>query len=203
MKKMTNKMFVSAIVAVTAISTTSLAGTALQITFDEFEAANDNASFLTNEYAGMGVNFLTTDDGVIYDGLTGGDPGGWDIEGTNGTQFMGFNGSSYSATMLFDTTINAFRLDAARSSGSSAGNTVKIEGYLNGVLINFMTVTLGDINEWSTLSIDGSFDKIVMFGNGNGFRPFGVDNIQWNAVPTPSSLALLGLGGLLAGRRRR
>lgn len=41
----------------------------------------------------------------------------------------------------------------------------------------------------------------------DGFPPFGeifgVDNLTFNAIPTPGAAALLGLGGLAAARRRR
>lgn len=189
--------------ALAGISTSALAGTGLLITFDEFEASNTSELYLSSEYAGLGVDFLTTDDGSIWDGISDADPGNWLIDGTNGPQFLGFNGGSYSASMLFDSTINAFQLDATASNGASTGNTFTIEGYLNGGFVDSMTVTFNDINDWSTLFLNGDIDEVFMYGEGIGFHPFGVDNIAWRKVPTPSSLALLGLSGLLATGRRR
>ncbi|MGJ8635355.1 MAG: hypothetical protein ACSHX5_00720 [Phycisphaerales bacterium] len=199
---MKNMNSVTVLAVFAGISSAALAG-GLQINFDEIAASNSNSAVLSNEYAGLGVNFLNTDDGAIFDGITQGDPGSWLIEGTNGSQFMGFNGSSYSTTMLFDTAVSAFSLDASRSNGSSAGDTFTIEGYLNGGLVDSMTVTFGEINIWSTLSLAGDLDEVQMFGNGGSFHPFGVDNINWNGVPTPASFALLSMSGLVAGRRRR
>ena len=190
-------------VAMTSLSASALAGTGLQITFDEFDAINNNSGYLSNEYAGIGVTWNTTDDGSIWDGLTDGDPGNWEIDGTNGPQFLGFNGGSYQASMLFDTQVNAFQLDASRSNGSSDGDTFTVDGYLNGGLVDSVTITFLGLNEWSTVFLNGNIDEVVMYGNGSSFHPFGVDNIAWRAVPTPSTMALLGIGGLLAGRRRR
>ena len=35
--------------------------------------------------------FLAIDDGTIWSGISDGDPGGWGLEGTNGSAFSGFN----------------------------------------------------------------------------------------------------------------
>lgn len=199
MKKTT---YVSAVVALGGFGAPAL-GLGLSITFDEFPAINDNAGFLTNEYAGIGVNWVTTDDGSTWDGFSDGNPGNWGIDGTNGNQFLGFNGVSYTATMLFDTAATAFFLDVTRSNGSEANDTFTLEGYMNGGLVDSKTISYFGVNEWSTVGLLGNFDEVVMYGNGAGFHPFGVDNITWREVPTPSSLALLGIGGLLAGHRRR
>ena len=87
--------------------TTSLMATATSagaevISFDEMTATNSNCCYLTSEYLDLGVTFETTDDGSVWGGLSNGNPGTWGLEGTNGPAFLGFNGASYSATMLFD-----------------------------------------------------------------------------------------------------
>jgi hypothetical protein len=180
------------------LSTNAAAG-GLVINFEEFPAYNNGTS-LTNEYAGIGVLFNSADDAVTWGGIGNGDPGNWFLEGTNGSQFLGFNGPSHSASMLFDSSIDSFMLDAARG-GFGSGGTMTIDGYLNGGLVDSMSITFGNVNEWSTLSLSGAVDEVVMYGS--GIQGFGVDNIHWNKVPAPSSVALLGLGGLVATRRRR
>lgn len=190
--------------AVSGIATGALGGTpGLQITFDEFDASNSNSAVLSNEYAGIGVTFVNTDDGAVWDGLTGGDLGNWGIEGTNGTQFMGFNGDSYGSTMLFDTTVRAFQLDASRSNGSSSGDTFTLEGYRDSTLVESITITFGDLNDWSTLFLNENVDEVQWYGTGVDFHPFGIDNIAWREVPAPSAFAMMGLTGLIAGKRRR
>ncbi len=150
------------------------------INFEEFPADNDNGTIPPDRYAGIGVTFVGTDDSSTWAGNSNGDPGGWDLEGTNGPAFAGFNGASYGVTVLFDSDVSGFSLDVSRSSGSSDGD-VTVEGYNDGLLVDSMTVTLGDINIWSTLSLNGSIDEVVLFGTGSGFHPFGVDNLQWSA----------------------
>ncbi|MBN2445755.1 MAG: PEP-CTERM sorting domain-containing protein [Phycisphaerae bacterium] len=190
-----SRIFGSLMVA--AIVTTASATT---INFDEFPAVNDNSGFLTEEYAGLGIHFVTTDDGSIFDGLTDGDPGNWGLEGTNWTQFLGFNGSSYALTTNFDAPVSGFQLDVSRSNGSSAGDTFSLAGYLGGSLVDSAIVTLGPINTWHTIGLTQTVDSVVWSGAGNGFHPFGVDNLQW--VPEPSALVLLALAGMFGYRRR-
>lgn len=184
------------------LATTAHAGV---INFEEFPADNSNGPMQADRYSALGVAFVATDDGSTWGGIGNGDPGNWDLEGTNGSIFSGFNGSSYGLTMLFDTDVSAFAMDAARSAGSSAGDTITLEGWNDGGLVETLTVTFGDINVWSTLTLASSVDEVRWFGTGDGFHPFGVDNIQWDAaaVSAPAPLALLGLGLIAIGVRRR
>ena len=41
------------------------------ISFEEFPAVNTNCCYVSEEFAGMGVHFHTTDDGAIWTGLAG------------------------------------------------------------------------------------------------------------------------------------
>jgi len=106
MKTRTSFAIVAAIAG--AASAPAMANT---INFDEFAADNVKGVPLTNEYAGMGVNFVTTDDGVIWDGVSGGDPGGWGLDGSNGSQFVVLDGGSYEMTILFDQPSTDFSID--------------------------------------------------------------------------------------------
>ena len=62
---------------------------------------------------------------------------------------------------------------------------------------------LGD--EWFNAVADAgdAFDEIVFLNPSLHSLNTYVDNITWNAVPSPGPLALLGVAGLLGGRRRR
>src|SRR5262245_27062075 len=86
-----------------------------EINFDEIPPANRIMPPPSEEYAHMGVHFVATDDGSVWTGLSGGDPGGWGLEGTNGTAFSGFNGASYGLRVRFDGAVREVSVDAARS----------------------------------------------------------------------------------------
>ena len=167
------------------------------ISFDEVSTSESPIS--ANQYSSLGVQLLT-DDGTIRAGISQGDPGNWGLEGTNGPHFLGFNGSSYSMMAIFDGPIADFTVDAARSNGSTSGNQIRLEGYLAGALVQSLTVSFGPINSWTTLSLSANVDTVQVLGLGANFHPYGIDNMRWQsanlqAVPEPSTCALLALGG--------
>lgn len=179
------------------------------ITFDEFPADDNSGAMPAGRYAILGVTFVAADEGATWGGITNGNPGNWELEGTNGPIFSGFNGGSYSIQMLFVGDIAGFALDVSRSSGSATGDTFTLEGYNNGALVESIAgLALGPINNWATVSLTQVVDEVRWFGSGQGFHPFGIDNVQWRdagRVPEPGILGLLGFAGLLAGwfgRRR-
>jgi hypothetical protein len=63
----------------------------------------------------------------------------------------------------------------------------------------------GDENTWFNVSAtDGMvFDEIRVVGFAFVAPQTLIDNISWNAVPAPGSLAVLALGGVACSRRRR
>jgi len=116
----------------------------------------------------------------VVGGLGNGDPGNWDLEGTNGSAFWGFNVDVSGGIDFFDD-VTAFSLDVSRSAGSNPGQTFMISYFDDGELVFDEIVTLGEINDWTTLSFDGTFDRVAFQGSQNGFSPFGIDNIQFEA----------------------
>lgn len=177
------------------------------INFEEFVPDNINGPMAANRYSYLGVTFSGTDDGSTWAGIGNGDPGGWSLQGTNGSTFMGFNGGSYSLKLNFASLLSQFTLDAARSGGSSSGTGITISAFLNGSLISTNTAVFGDINRWSTLTLAGSFDEVRITGTGTEFRPFGVDNVVFSdsvaAVPEPATWAMILLGfGFIGGAMR-
>ena len=138
----------------------------------------------------------------LVGGLGNGDPGNWDLEGTNGSAFWGFNVDVVGG-LMFDDDVIDFSLDISRSAGSDEGQTFSIEFFDDGDLVGSDFIELGPINEWSTIIFNGiAFDEVQFAGSHDGsFSPFGIDNIQY--VPAPGALGLLALSGFIGGRRRR
>jgi hypothetical protein len=163
------------------------------ISFEEIPAHNTNFAALGEEYAHLGVHFVATDDGAIWDGVSNGDPGWWELEGTNGPSFVGFNGRSYSITANFDAPVVAFHVDVSAASGAPVGDMFALEGYRAGALVERMAVALGAVNQWTTVALTAEVDQVVIVGDTRGFKPFGVDNMGWgiDAPEAPPRLDVL------------
>ncbi|MBV6449055.1 FxDxF family PEP-CTERM protein [Nitrosomonas sp.] len=181
---------------------------AVTVTFDEFPATNNNSP-ITAEYAGLGITFGADNSGT-WGGLSAGDPGSWNLEGTNGSAFLGNNGlnngSTYVTSIFFSSLINSVSFDASRSLGSSDGQTLTVNAYHGATLVSSQTITFGDINSWTSVSFSTSgIDSLILDGSDAGFSPYGIDNLVV-AVPEPEMygmlLAGLGLMGFMASRRR-
>jgi hypothetical protein len=163
-----------------------------EINFDEVSAANDNASVLAEEYAHLGAHFVATDDGSVWSGVSAGDPGGWGLEGTQGSNFAGFNGASYGLGIGFDDPIRDFELDVARSLGSRAGDAFLLRGYRDGAMVEEVSLALGDVNVWSSVALAEEVDAVSWVGVGTGTRrhPFGVDNLRWRVDAAMLAVAI-------------
>lgn len=169
---------------------------AVTITFDEFPADNVNGTIPPSRYAYLGVTFTGTDDGSTHGGLGNSDPGNWDIKGTNGSTFSGYNGASNAMTLTFDAPVSRFKLDVTRSNGSFIDDTFTLNGYFDGAWVESKTVPLEFINEWVTVSLSTIVDE-VRWDEADGNRPFGIDNLTFTPVPEPSG-SLLVVVGLIA-----
>ena len=149
------------------------------ISFDEIEPFNTNRMSLSEEYAHLGVHFYSDDEGSLWGGMSNGNPGGWDLEGTNGPAFVGFNGRSYSMTATFDAPVPAFHVDVSAANGSPSGSVFTLHGYRAGALVETASVTLGGVDQLSTVALSAPVDQVVLVGDTRGFRPFGADNMGW------------------------
>lgn len=188
------------VLAGAAIASAASADTVL--TFDDLP----REQHVGEQYAALGAHFSLTDFGVIG-GIGEGDPGNWGLMGTNGTAFMGFNGSpSYEMELEFTQDALSCSFDVSRSNGSEAGDGLHIEYWREGLMVLQRDITFGEINEWTTVSYNGEagvIEGIIFEGTGANFHPYGVDNVHYAFVPTPGAAAVLGLAGLGALRRRR
>jgi hypothetical protein len=201
-----------------ALGLTAARASTTVITFDEFPATNNNHA-LTTAYAGI---VFGGDNAGTWGGLSQGDPGTWGLQGTNGPQFLGFNGSGptggYSDSVTFAAPVAGVRFDASLSNGSVNG-TITLDAFDGALLVVSASAILGPINTWSTLSVTHSgITRIVISETDTGlhpdpgFHPFGIDNlvlsssVRSSGVPEPSTWAmvLLGFAGLaLASWRAR
>jgi hypothetical protein len=161
-----------------------------EIGFDDVPAANANAPALGEEYAHLGVHFIATDDGSVWSGMSAGDPGGWGLEGTNGTNFVGFNGTSYRLSVVFDDPVREFKLDVARSAGSRTGDGFIVRGYRDGAMVEEVSLVLSDVNAWITVELAEEVDGVEWVGTGTRRHPFGVDNLRWSAEPARLEVAI-------------
>jgi hypothetical protein len=183
-----------------ALGLTAARASTTVITFDEFSPTNNNHA-LTTAYAGI---VFGGDNAGTWGGLSQGDPGSWLLQGTNGPQFLGFNGSGptggYSDSVTFAAPVTGVRFDASRSNGSVNG-TITLDAFDGALLVDSAFAILGPINTWSTLSVTHSgITSIVISETGTGFHPFGIDNlvlsssVRSSGVPEPSTWAMVLLG---------
>jgi hypothetical protein len=182
--------------ALSSLAVTLLAGApvaAESIDFEDRQASNGQV-VLSDQYVLMGVRFATTN-GSTWAGRSGGDPGGWQLEGSAGPAFLGLEGRSSVVAIHFDAAVQDFQLDVARGAGSTPSfyDSVTVYGLRDGAVVDSDAVYLGGVDEWIPLSLTGEMDQVVL--RGIGFyvnHRFGVDALRWQggAGAPPQELAV-------------
>jgi hypothetical protein len=165
-----------------ALSLWSATSTAGSIDFDDLPTANDGQQTLADEYAHLGVRFVTTDDGATWSGMSYGDPGGWEVDGSEGPAFLGFDGMSYSFMASFENPVAGVQLDVARAAGGTPFlffDDFTLLGFRNGRLVEQQRAFLLAINEWQTIALKNEVDLIAGVGQGLPDLRFAVDNVRW------------------------
>jgi hypothetical protein len=203
-----------------AMAMTASAPVAAQAIVVDFQATCGGSTTppctVGNTYAGVGLTFTPNNQDVCM-GISNGDPGNWGLQGTNSAKFLCFNGGNpgYNMDLTLAAPTNTFSLDVSRSNGSQPGDTFTLNVLNGGTLLGTQTVTLGNINSWTTITLQASgINHVTWTGNGAGFHPYGVDNLLIGIAPgasspipaaSPWTLAALGLMviafGALALRR--
>ena len=157
----------------------------------DFELCLNSSCNVGTAYSAQGITFNPSTQAIV----TG--PGSWGIVGTNGPQFLGFNGVNpgYGMTMTFATPQTSISMDVSRSTGSSAGDTFTATIFNGVTAVGTTTITFAAINTWTTVTLTApQFDSIVWSGSGAGYHPYGVDNIRL-AAPG-AGIPALSLGGV-------
>lgn len=183
------------------------------INFEDGLAAHPSLGFNVGEVGGA-VDSLN-----VIEGLSEGDPGGWQLEGSNGPKMLGFYGNwgpgtgGYSGagdtvySHLYFTEPNSstplevnVSFDVLLSTGNYSGNNLTFYGFQDGNQtvsspLNFSPVTIDGYAEYMATVHFTNVDEIRYSNN----RPGGLDNFSYSpiGVPEPSALALVGLGGLI------
>jgi hypothetical protein len=148
-------------------------------------------------YFTSGNGFLMAEDWDALEGIAGGTGEGNQLNG-------GFNINMY---FDHDVTELSFRGWANGSPSFPFGGII-VRLFNDGVEVASYDgiAPFGGVgDEWFNAVADGgdAFDQVLFFNPAfNSFNSY-VDNLTWNQVPAPGALALIGVAGLLGGRRRR
>jgi hypothetical protein len=178
------------------------------ITFDDVPAirlGNNLSDVIREEYAGLGVHFNRDGrfSGIVRMGLSQGDPGNWDLEGSNGPQFLGHNVYGRTGLIEFDWPVMSFKIDAAHAHDVGVQN-LTFRAYDATGLLESVTLPSSVPGVWQTISLSAAGITRIEYSSGQSFA---LDNMVFAPVPEPSTLALLSVGslGLLAyvWRRRK
>ncbi len=206
---MTTAVGITALLAGSAHASISVtqgaSGTTYTTTLNFDEAGGPVGDGLASDaFSSYGLASLESGDGNARVGNFDASTGGWGLGG-NSNSFTG----NFGVFMTFDSDLTSLSFQAWDPSGppSPFGGGLQVFIFNDGAQIESHAANpawggIGDT--WFDISADAGmvFDEVRVLGF--GFDPTTyVDDISWNAVPTPGALATLGLSGVLCVRRRR
>ncbi len=192
----------SASAAVTVARTAAPAPTySTTLNFDE-PGGPTGANVPVNSWASIGLSVL--DSGAGGGGFVG------NLNGTfpwlpNNNVWAG----AFGAFMTFSTDLTEFSTQTWDSGAPGPfGGGFAVVALDSGVEVAnqfYPDVAWGGLGDtWINITTSGgsTFDEVRILGFGFPPETY-LDNMSWNAVPAPGALALLGLAGIVARRRRR
>lgn len=151
-----------------------------------------------------GVTFSGTYFGVVG-GVGNGDPGNWDLFGTNGSAFLGTNQDlSGSPTINFANSINSLSFDVGVPFGWN--QDFLVTGFLGGSTVTTQSFSITDDNNgngtWQTVNIATEVDSVMVqktsgIGSGYGIDNYTFDNVAEVPFEVSPNLGLLLVGGLI------
>ena len=185
------------------ITQTNAAAPTYATTLNFDEAGGPTGNLVGNEFAGIGISNI----------MGGGGPGNvddWDtIMGGWGLGSGNSIYGSFGVFIEFSSDLSEFSTQYWDTSGPASpfGGGMAMYAFNDGAEVGsvFTSPAYGGLGDsWFNITTAGGavFDEVRILGWGfpaDGFA----DNLSWNAVPSPASAGLLGLGGLVAMRRRR
>jgi len=163
---------------------------------------------------GLGTELIIENAALLYNDFP--DFGSPDNVLTFGTSYVvGDNlslGALSTVTMQLDEVADAASLEIGFfENGPWGGIVYHLDAFMGGSVVASDSFTISDLGgrdniAFSTLSVGGAeFDSLRLYATfGDDFSgPRAIiDNLTINTVPAPGALAILGLGGLVARRRR-
>ena len=149
-----------------------------------FQGIGPSGTFFQNQYASLGVTDPEPNDWIQFE------LGRWTLQS--------FGTSPYTITLSFDSLIHAI--------GWTSPFDQLATFYAGDQVVAANVLMVGDLSTWpfAGLVSDAAFDRVVITHPGSLHTVFAaVDDVWFETVPSPSTLALIGLSLLGAARRRR
>jgi len=188
---------------------------------DELGLAGQNTSafFAMNDADAVGVNDATwtfnLGAGAVVTDITMDLAGLGDFEASSSdgfTVFAQLDGGGFQEIFKATTDESAFKTYRPLDNGFVFSDDdplrLAIDGVDTGIFLDKSDPNTGAFDSFtSTLFANAAGTtldiRVSWAGTPSGSEPMGIDNITINGIPAPGSVALLGLGGLVAMRRRR